>query len=598
MHVSYLGSPALKLESGLLGQFRQVLDQSEARFAADLVRSMGIWPAHLRGTGHFQLTQAMQLLASQIGHLKEEQAVHQDWREVIASINHAFWEHVDLLAAAGNEMIGQLQQTSLENWNEEFHAIVLKFKELLTHRLEDMVWAFRRLEELLLGYRAVCQEHKNWWLVVGKFWGKFASILDRGILHTLFRVDEELLIHVKEFTAQWTALQRYQQLVRTEHNALQVNPIVRLLSLEDRRLFERLYEWLHIMQRNQSDPALPPKICLLTLERLAKPGAIYLLVKHSYQQAERLLVQYSHQWQADQKEDIMSSAAILKEGIEHVIQMVRLYLQSIGEQESGLKSTLLRRWWGGKPSKGRLAIQFNRSLKELEKLAGWTQEFIEAVHRGMDPVIEEKHIQWVQQMRELFHQIDQPFSSRTRQQVWAEQFVELVEQANELCCPLKNIHKELTQAYLQALKIDSPYQTLEEQGRFHELFQLHRAFLPPLVQGPHQARMRQFHAILKRVRYRAQRRLLSNHLQELEHDVAMVQEELQRLLAAIQRGEGGENGGPEAIFTMLLDYRQLFASFFFAMRQLEGSGRLPSHHFFFVHQYFDAIQKAEEKKND
>ena len=105
------------------------------------------------------------------------------------------------------------------------------------------------------------------------------------------------------------------------------------------------------------------------------------------------------------------------------------------------------------------------------------------------------------------------------------------------------------------------------------------------------ARLKLFKQVMHHLEHWLKEQEVNRHLQEIELDEAMLQEELQKFLAALQREDTFKEQTKEDYLSMLLQYRYLFNHFYHLLRNYESEGQKIRSDFLFVDNYFDAMEK-------
>ena len=299
----------LKFNHALLQQFRAFLDQREAKLADELTLTIIPSPGelgkvHLHGSGHMKLTQALQTLTTLIRDLNEDQIPPDKGYSAIGVVNRALWSYVEVLDGAVYELIQQLQQTDIQSWDQHFFEVVLAFKELLVHRIEDTIWLYKRLEDLFLTYRAVCRKRKNFWIVFGRVVSYFSSLLDGTLFKHLVRAEENLNRAYKSFS---TGFKSYQAMcVIAEEKSLKFKDFIifQQLSFNHQSQLLALFRLLRIREENIRQKLLDQAYIDQAIKNLGKSTLFGLYFRDFFKHLKEQFFNISRQWQEKHEKNI------------------------------------------------------------------------------------------------------------------------------------------------------------------------------------------------------------------------------------------------------------------------------------------------------
>lgn len=585
----------IKLNRSLLEQFRLFLDQKESKLADQLMLSAPLIPGSiekipLQGSGHLRLSQALQMLGERLRGYKEQEVSEEEWRSGIALVNQALWEYAELLQDAVQELVFQLQQADFNSWNHNFFVVVSAFKELLFQRIEDLIWTYRRLEELLLAYRARARRLKNLWGFFGKFFRWFSGPLDRSILNHLFRSEELLSMHYKQFTASYESFNAMAAKEKEEERKFQNFWGLKELPSEQRDLFIELHRLVKISEENSKTLVLKPQNLIAATKNLAKSGKVSLLFRSYIRELRKKLFEMSRKWQNESDSALEEVVGGLKSELLILGKVIGSYREMW--LSSAANPYLKTRWsfteWiiGPEPRKTKdLKLQ----IYEIETLASWYQHLLEAIKKGEIENSDIKRRLLFEEIDQILHEMGQPLSSRSSLQGRAERLISLIEKADELGSSLGNVQEPLTRIFLRALRSDAKYQVLHDFLQFENLYSIHRGLMPPLHDPAHEKRVKLFYCVIHHVQYWLKEHLMVENGENLETEEAAIQEELQKLLASLQKDQIPIHERTTHL-QMLLEYRYIFSCFFHSLRPHNVEGREVRSQFSFVDQYLDAIE--------
>lgn len=579
-----------KFNRAQLEQFRAYLDQQEAKLADALLLAALPAPGailHLHGSGHVRLAQGVQILTTRIRELKEADTSSEEWKFAVKGTNHSLGEYVEVLQEAVKELLHQLKQMGLFSWNQDFYEIVAGFKELLSHRIEDLMWVFRRLEELFMAYRATCHKRKNTWVLFGKILRRFTTILDNKLLVKLRDADVLLNTEFKKFKSKFDAFTDFSEKEMEQETLVSRYACLIDLPPDRQSAYLKLYRMLKIWDQNEKGEAVLNQAEIAEcIVNLAKAGLITSYFKDYLRVIRQRIFLLSRGWQESYDMALLIPARQLKEELSSLRQVVSTYREVLLRRDP-----IKNRWWFMGQSEHRKTRDLLQLAYEIEMVQKWVHLLLERIEKGK---VEDHYFRrhaLKREMDNLLHEMGQPLSSRGMLQLKAEGLIDLLAKADELGGSMGNVHEMLTDFFLKALRYDSKYQVLHDYPHFEELYAIHKGFMPTLQDSNHDKRMKLFQHVVHHVEYWVKEHAVQEHVNELEFDEVAVQEVLQQLLAAIQRKEPPQNNDWESYYQMLLEYRYLFSCFFHRLRNFEAEGKPIRLQFYFLDQYLDTIEK-------
>lgn len=583
-----------KLTSGLLEHFRASLDQQEAKLAdqvllATLPPPGKISDLHLHGSGHMRLSQALQIMTKRVKELHEGEMTLIEWQAAVDMVNSALWKYVEVLEGSTQELILQISSHDLRQWTRNYYDIVAAFKELIAHRIEDLIWVIKRLENLFLAYRFICRKHKNLWLLFGKWLGRFTKVLDDHILGQLFRAEETLSIQFKKFSVAIDAFLALEAKAANDESKFRSYPVFVELSDGQQNLLLKVYRFIKIWEENAQHEILKGEDIVTSIKNLAKTGTVTLLFKEYYHKLELHLFALSKDWHTRGDKNIMQKMPIIFNELTSFVEMVGCYREMF--LRSDPNPYVRTRWgvteWivGPEPRKTKDLLYL---LYEVEKLSRWYHSLATAIQRGNIDNRDVKRYALIRQIDEVLHEMAQPLTAKQILENKAKALISLLEEADELGGSLGDVEVILTDTFLRALRCDIKYQILHDFPRFEELYAIHRGFLPTITNNQHIQRIRHLAQVFHHVEHWLKSHDLPEHQVELEVDEAAIQEEMQQWFASIQRTTLPVE--KEQLY-MLLEVRYIVSLFFHKLRQAGTEGSHIRSQFAFVDYYLDAIER-------
>ncbi len=586
------------LSFAMLEQFREFLDKQEAALADALllatipaIDSKVQAPLHLHGSGHFRLAQALQVMTARIRNLHEGKTTENEWQSAVTVINKAFWNYVEVLEGAVQELFGHMDKVDLNGWSEGYYNIVTSFKELLAHRIEDLLWVFKRVEDQMIAYRLICKRQKNIWMIFGRLLSRFSHALDKSILENLAKSDEVLAVRYKSFDVSYNALKVLIPEIQEKESRFASFPVFVTLEKEQRDLIIKLYRLIALNDKNAKLKTLNQQLLVDTLNNVAKAGSVCAQFRHYIAEIRKKLFEYCLNWQANGDPSIQKPIQTLEKELDFTRNLIGSYREMLARSESRPYSQTrwqMTEWIVGKePRKTRDLLHLLYRIDSLKKIFPAIELAID--RKGLQEGYLLKRGRLKKQMDDVLHEMGQPLSSRNLIQVKADRLIELIDLADELGGSLGDVRGMVQEVLLRALHFDAKYQVLNDYPRFHEIYSIHEGLMPTIDNPEHNKRMKLFQSVIQHVEHWVRKHEVESHTSELDVDEAAIHESLQEVLGAIQRNQFSTEEKRQ-YDQMLLAYRYQFSRFFHFLRSYEAEGKAIRSQFAFVDHYLDAME--------
>lgn len=590
------------LNRALIDQLRSYLDAKEALLADTILNALILPPGYmstpvLPSSGHLRLSQASEIFRKKVREITEEQAVDLNWRTTANQINHALWSYVEILEGNVVELFSQLDQIGFERWNLDFFSTVESLKELLFHRIDDLIWTIRHLNEGLLVFRAVCRQRKNLWLMVGRFVSWFSPVLDRSLITNLQKSNQLLTIRFKQFHLKYNSYKEIDNKIEMMMRKFQTFYAWKMLDQETKEKFTKIYRLVKVWEENRRLKIFPIKDILRAVKQLAPAGKATLVFKEYLGMLKEILFSLSrkeHDEQAieQEKEKIVQ----LKGELTTLGAIIGRYRELLLTTDPNpyLRHRLGFSEWvvGQEPRKTKDLLNL---VYEVEILDGLYNKFSASLTANEPDSAQGKQLR--RDIENVLHEMGQPLSSRSMIKARADHLLDLIEECDELGGKYGNISDFICSVLIKALRIDWKYQVLNENPKFYSLYAIHKGIVGAAEDRTHLSRMHKFKHIIHHLTQWVKHRDALKHTQDIEVDIHDIKEYFQEFLARIQKGEQEAGQDTERSWELaatysqqLLEYRFLFANFIYSLRQHGSEGKWMRDQFLFADQYFETIE--------
>lgn len=587
--------PLIKLSRAELERFRSFVETKEVKLADDLLLS--ILPADnvrepqlLRGSGHMRLSSALRILSKRVTHFSQEKVEPNDWKSGVIVADSALWEFTEFLEESVKEFIEQAKSLCLTEVTKEAYESIQAYHSFLHHRIEDLMWTFRKLDETFLTYRAICQKNRNWWLLFGKLFSRFSKALDQNILNHLFKAEESLSLFFKQFTLFFNAYHTILDKSKDKDRELKKQIGFQQLTDESQTLLNRLYRMLQVWDYNAKNEVIPQTEISDSIRRIGKPGSFTIAFREYYNRLKIELFELTLAWIKNRDRSALKQNLALQGELKIFENMVGNYREILLRSDPNpyVRTRFGFTEWivGPEPRKTK---DLQQIIFDIEKLQRWNRHQEDSIKNFPEKVPYLQKLGILKEIDAILHEMGQPLISRSSLQSKAAHLIKEIKRLDELGGSYGDVRDLLNEIFLKAFRFDSKYQVLLDFPELEELYAIHIGCLYPAKDTFHEKRLKTFHQILNHFDHWLKKHETGEHHLEIESQEAALKEELQQYYASLQRRQGGAFD-TEIDLQKLLELRYLFSKFFHQLRQFEAEGRTMRKQLLFIDQYLDAIE--------
>ena len=525
-----------------------------------------------------------------------------DGETVVKEVNKALWEYAEVLEGCVTELFQQLKSISIERWQLSLLSTIQVIKDLLLHRLEDLLWLIKRLEKPIAEYSRKAAAEKKPSLNLFKKGGKQ---IDPALLGHLEKSESLLKSHFQEFNNRY---HEYLYLSGKVEDYLQTVKHFHLLALienQDQSTYVHLIRLLKLLEFNQYPKKEVGIETIRALKNLASIDSITRLFKRYLKEFQNAFYKSSLEWKSlsQDKEHYKEAADRLrtrisedKNELEEFLQVMSRYRRFMLKNDSN--PYVSSRWgfseWlvGPEPESGKQLLLL---IYQGEELLKDSQEFIRAISEEKPDRDVIQHNLEVE-IEALLHEMGQPLISRARMTSRAAQLLEKLKAYDEIGSPSMEAILFSEHVFSVAMREDWKYHVLHESPLFHHLYRLHIGVAEHPDDGAHSIRLERFSHLIEQIKTWIVKEDVYAHVHEIQMDISDLKTYLQEFLAAIQRSAKDKSNDPFFDDTLhkyhqqLLEYRYLFGGFFSMIVKENRDGQDLRNQFLFVDQYFETLE--------
>lgn len=540
------------------------------------------------------------------GNHGNQQISLEDWKSSVRQINSALWQYIETLEGCVTELFQQLEQISLEQWHVRLSDVVGAIKEILLHKMEDLIWAIKRLENLLWKARYACENPQSKRLLWLKFSSLWTPLLDKS-LETHLNKNQELLRNLyQKFTKRHRGYLSLLEQVEKSLTKLAAYRVLTSLDSDVRKQFIDLYQLLKLWEMNRTAKALPEREFVIALRNALSVDKATNLFRSYHQSLKKTLFEKSlvFKKQADELIDDSVGRTFMQESLTSCQAEIRTLALTI----ANYREFLLRadpdpyvrtrlgfpdRIVGSEPAQTKPLLNLEYDVEALGEL--YEQLVLSLKKSARMPTEEMRRID--KEVQDAIHEMGQPLATHRTMRSWAEKVLDNLQQIDELGSFDNHAISYIGQVFAKILRVDWKYNVLHGIPLFHQLYAIHLGLVPPIEDRFHANRLKKFHRLLQQVEDWVKNNKTQPHQHDIELDINDIKGYLQDFLGYVQRALNEPEMNEEKagkleteIAQELLEYRYLFGNFFYQLRQNELEGQIIRRQFLFVDQYFESIQ--------
>lgn len=527
-----------------------------------------------------------------------------DWKRSVSQINNAIWAYLEIIEGCVTELFQQLEQISLDQWHTRLLQVVGAVKDILMHRMEELIWAIKRLERLLWKCRCACEPSNSrilFWFKLAPYW---TSLLDRSLITHLEKNQEWLRTQYAKFNKRYSAYIALLGQVDKSLEKFPKYPILPSLDAELQKTFIGLYQLLKLWELNGTAKALPARDFVVALRNALSVDKAMGLFRDYYNALKANVFETSFDFKKRANE--LTTETATKNLMKEFIAGCQAETHTLGATISHYYDFLLKsdpnpyvRTRLGYPegtvdsdppqTKPLLHLGY-----DVEALSELYDILAQALKRGQ---LQKNLVTLDNELQSTLHEMGQPLATHRMMRTRAEHILNVLQQFDELGSFDPHVIAYIESVFSKLLRADWRYHVLHGIPLFHQLYGIHHGLIKPVKDRQHINRMQKFQRLLQQVQDWVKSQKTQAHFYDIELDVNDIKGYLQDFLGYVQRVASDETQNKshvsakyKEIAQELLEYRYLFGNFFYQLRQNETEGQLVRRQFLFVDQYFETVE--------
>lgn len=599
---------AVTLDEGIAEQLSDYLDKKEAQLSSiigTLASSLDVVPGlSSNETSHSShLNEAIEDFSRKIHRAVLSHSIVNkgQFEEIARKLNQALWNYVEILEGSSTELFQQLEQVGFEQWNADFVRALTAIKDELTHRIDDVTWAVRRLREQLKRYNDLCDHKCSGWLGWRKLFSWNKTYVDRAIEPALRKCSKFLNFRYRKFVDRLTG---YLLLYDGTQKQLQKFYNYRVLSsldLDQQDKYKQLFFFLQLWKKNNKARALPRSEPVRMLRTFASAHSILSLFKEYFSLIKTTVFDSSRMIKKQYRQLFLDKQ--VRQPLLDNLTGYRAELTALGEQIEEYKK--FHTHTDPKEKKAPSNDQYPHLFTDLDKLAHEIKVLellIVNFHSSLEcePILEDKVDRQVQdKIAAYIHEMEQPLASQDLMRREAKALLNALHDLDEMGSFDLCVVSFTRWTLIRAMCADWKYQVLQELPLFHHIYNVHQSIAKD-DDRTHLNRLQRFQRVQDRIGLWVENNQTVKHAHDIELDINDIKAYLQDFFAHVQRIERVPkdtlevNTDDDAIVKAeqaLLEYLYLFGSFLHNLKANDPDHRQIRRQLLFVDQYFEEIQR-------
>lgn len=612
---SYENRSIIVLDEPMAEQLGHYLEKKESllgRQILEVMLTLEHLPALEASASGLRLSDAVEEFGrkvQRISQIPSDQARQPDqWKFAARQISQALWSYVEILEGCVTELFQQINQVGFEQWDVDVVRAATSIKDELAHRMDDVSWAMRRLEQQLKSYRALCEVKEKDWLGIRRLSDLFSRLLDRSLGSTVRKCHKFLHFRYRQFVERYTGYLQLYDSSEKELRQCDRYPVLASLEIGQQQKIKQLYFLLKLWEKNCRALVLPKTEPIRALRsNQTFDGAIQLFKEYvaSIQRAifdqSRMIKQEFRLMFVDKESrqpliDNLVNYRLELRALKNYLELYRKFHVDTDPGVKGWKRLFTRHPESNMPKQFRSLHILIKDIKNLENLAEGFQSSLEK------EMVEDKTLtpKLQSDVNRHLHEMGQPLASKDLMRRNAKALLSSLENLDEIAAFDPKVVEFIGRTLCKAMCSDWKYHVLQELPSFHHVYQIHQGLFSLSGDRFHLNRLHKFQKILNRLDSWIQNHETLKHTQEVDLDVHDIKAYLQDFLAYVQRLEPeGESLWEHERFKRpvgeavqaLLEYLHLFGSFCSRLHRDDSEHRLVRKQLLFIDQYFEAIER-------
>lgn len=607
----------ISLDNSMVEMLSHYLDEKESQLAHRILDAIPPSQANTIAPpqspspdSKVKLSEAVEIFSKhhyQNGHRDHPIVSLSNYNRAVKQINSALSDYVQTIEGTVSELFQHLEQVGLDQWHIRLSHVVGTIKDILIHKIEDLSWSIRRLENQLEKCKLATEIPGNPKFYLSKISKLWSPILDRSLTSNLQKNQEFLRKENQKFQKRYQGFLQLQEHVDKLLNKLLSYHVLSSLDRDTQMHFIKLYQLLKLWEMNQKAKVLPKQDFIISLRNaisMDRAGSIFREYYHALRSnlfdKGLYIKSFPHQALLESSgnrsyfyEQISNS----EEETELLRSTISLYrdflLQSEPEPYVRTKLAITQEQSHLERNKTKSLLNLGYDAETLRELF---VDFRNSLDNDID--LQKKDNDLLnQEIQQMIREMENPLASYRMLNGSANKILKKIQQLDELGSYDGNVINQIGDLLSKLMRIDWKYHVLFGFPSFHVIYSIHQGLVKPVKARHHVSRLNKCQGIIQKISDWVKNQTTQQHAHDIELETNDIKGYLQDFLGYIQRSYSDPNITKEKAMNLhteiaheLLESRYLFGNFFYKLEQMGIEGKLIRRQFLFVDQYFETIE--------
>lgn len=605
----------IALKPSVLDHLHEYLDHKERQSATQIAEAIKFDenPFPSGGVMGLFLSDAIEIAGKKVSQLRlNKEAIDRNDRvdDIPSLVNEALWNHVEAIESSATELFQQIDQLTVDQWRFNLLGVIDEIKILLIHKIDDVIWAIRRLGEILSEFSKMIKSRPK-----AAMWN---TRIDSDLIQNLEQTKKFLSERYHAFADRFKTYHKFNDEAFKASQKLDHYHVLSVLDADQKLKYSRFYQLLNVWDKIKDDKgALFKEDIIFALRSLTSYERAMALFKDYYLMLRLVLFERSRNLKTNPQElytdqvgknillEVLDGFREENKTLEHVVSKYRQFLLETDPHPK------VRRWWKfnkwvdtEEPAQAR---KLRNLVDDLESLDVYFQQIRAGVERGPLGADDEEIKLTEDKIQRWLHEMGQPLISKSTLRMLAEKVIGGLKSLDELGSFKQGVSDFVGGSLSKALRNDWKYQVLLDIPGFYDVYSVHQGMAYVYEDRNHTVRLNTFKRLVKQIDEWVKQKTYPKHIHDIEVDMSDIKGYLQDFLAHVQRfardqekiHEGREYSEQvRELYRQLLEYRYLFGAFFHELHEDDLEERNIRNQFLFVDQYFESVDnKLQEIKS-
>lgn len=523
--------------------------------------------------------------------------------EPLRKTEQGFWNYLEVLEGGITELFQQLNELTIDEWDENLVSNLSKMESLITNKLDDLEDELESFEKTLGEYKENQSEKKSVWQLFQKFLPFSKHILDPEISNNLKKSKRFLGERYAGFMSRYNQNQSLNEQAKYSLKKFQNYSLLQALSPSQQETFHFTYRLLKIWEMDARTKAILTDDLIRFAKKSLRGDRAQKLFSSYYKELNTKLFEISrsikepqHNIESQQRvrEISLKTGRSFRKELKTLERLVARYREFLLRTDPNpyVRARVGFAEWvlGPEPTASKQLLKLEYDLADLDSL----YENLVLVLENQSPRPLEMHENPIcREIRQVLHSMALPLNTQKSMRGHSETLIELLNEFDELGSGQPWAIPFVQEILEKAIRADWKYHTLHEMRSFHQIYTTHIKLIEngdPIYAKKFKETKDQVQQILLWVKSNQSEKHASDIDEMIEKMKNFFNEMLLDAESARQESDQDDEERKEKLKNLhqsLLQHRYLFGGFFHTLDQKEREGK-------FLRQLFLPIDRALE----